>query len=93
MFHIGLVYNSIAKSCINLGMSEQFLYLLNRHSLIYCHGGHSTAELVRMDVLDGGFFAKLGKKTFHTGDGKAVPRIMFAYKQTLVSIEWMLLSR
>ena len=47
---VALVDDGILHGGINLGVTEDFLHLLDRHAFIDGAGGHGAAELVGVDA-------------------------------------------
>ena len=50
-FYIALINHCILHRGVDLLMSQQFLYLFNRHPFIYSSCCHSSTEFMRMDSL------------------------------------------
>ena len=50
-FYIALINHCILHRGVDLLMSQQFLYLLDRHPFIYGSCCHSSTEFMRMDSL------------------------------------------
>ncbi len=53
-------------------MPEQFLHLLDRHSLVDGVRGQRAAELMRMNSMNAGIFAELSEATFDATDTDTV---------------------
>ena len=53
-------------------MPEQFLHLLDRHSLVDGVRGQRAAELMRMNSMNAGIFAELSEATFDAADADTV---------------------
>ena len=67
-FHIGLIHDGILHGGINLRVPEDFLNLLNGHSLINSTSGHSAPEFMRMDAIQTQSATQLTQTDFHTAD-------------------------
>ena len=63
--NITLINHSILHRSINLRMSQYFLYLFNRHSLINSSGSHSSSKFMRMDSIQIQFASHLSQSYFH----------------------------
>lgn len=86
IFYIRLIYNCIMHRCINFGMPQELLNLLNGHSFFNCHGCHGPAEFVRVYVFDLSRVAKTVEKMFHAGNGQAVIRCVEGNEQSRIFI-------
>ena len=53
-------------------MPEQFLHLLDRHSLVDGVRGQCAAELMRMNSMNAGIFAELSEAAFDATDTDTV---------------------
>lgn len=53
-------------------MPEQFLHLLDRHSLVDGVRGQRASEFMRMNPIDAGFLSELPKTAFDAADADAV---------------------
>ena len=54
-------------------MTKQFLKLLYRHSFLNSHGGHGSAEFMRMNMVHMRPVSQFCQKAFYSGDRKALP--------------------
>lgn len=72
-FYISFIHNRIVKRCIDLGMTKQFLKLLYRHSFLNSHGGHGSAEFMRMNMVHMRPVSQFCQKAFYSGDRKTLP--------------------
>lgn len=59
--HIVLVNHGITKRRINFAMPQQYLHLLNGHSLVDCLCCQSSPEFVRMNTLQPSAIAKFSQ--------------------------------
>lgn len=71
-FHVVLVHDGVLHGGVNLGVTQNFLNLLDGHAFVNRPSRHSPAELVGMDGFEIQHAAHFAKADLHTADGKAV---------------------
>ena len=60
-FYICLIYHGIVQGCINFHMPQHLLHLLYRHTLVNSYSCQSSAELMRMYLMQIYFLTQLAQ--------------------------------
>ena len=71
-FHVVLVHDGVLHGGVNLGVTQNFLNLLDGHAFINRPSRHGPAELVGVDGFEIQHAAHFAKANLHAADGKAV---------------------
>ena len=71
-FHVVLVHDGVLHGGVNLGVTQNFLNLLDGHAFVNRPSCHGPAELVGVDGFEIQHAAHFAKADLHAADGKAV---------------------
>ena len=75
-FDVILVNHSILQSGIDALVTEQLLYLLDRHTLVNCRGRKRSSEFMRMHFAQVKFSAQFAQTNFDATDQQPVIRML-----------------
>lgn len=71
-FHVVLVHDGVLHGGVDLGVTQNFLNLLDGHAFVNRPSRHGPAELVGVDGLEIQHSAHFAKADFHAADGQPV---------------------
>lgn len=69
--YVLLAHHGVVHGGVYFRMAQQFLHLLDGHSLVNGMSGERAAELVRMHSTDAGCFAEVAQSQLYAADGDA----------------------
>ena len=81
-----LIHDCILHGGTDLRMTENFLHLLNGHSLVDGTGCHGAAEFMRVDLVQIQLTPQLPQTDLHAADLQTVKGCVQCYKQRRVFI-------
>ena len=84
--HIVLAHHCILHRGVNFGVSKKLLYLLNRHSFVYCPCCKCSAKFMGVYLIDPQHFAELSHPDFHTTNFETIVRLQKRDKQCRIVI-------
>ena len=79
-FHVVLIDDGILHGCVNLGVPEDFLHLLDGHTLVDCPCCHGSTEFMGVYLCQSQLSAQLAQADFHTADLETIMRGVQCYK-------------
>lgn len=74
--HVALIDHCVRHCCFDLAVTEELLYLLDRHPLIDCACRECAAELVRVHLCDAEPSTELSEADLHAADREPIVRIL-----------------
>ena len=85
-FHVVLIDHCVRHCCFDLGVSEELLYLLDRHPLIDCACRECTAELVRVYLCDAEPSTELSEADLYAADCETIVRILQRDEECVIAV-------